>query len=148
MTITIRPAKLADERVVLDLAVESVSRDPLPVTISRPAMSETFRALVGQPHHFAWVAEQDGQVVASVVAQSMPGFWFTRQQASVLLYYGRVTGSVVPLLVQFARWVKSRPVIRLAVFELEPGVDPRLVRLLTRLGFARQSANLTYVRGL
>jgi hypothetical protein len=142
-----RPAKHSDAEAILDLAVESVSRDPLPVTISRSAMRDTFDAVVGKPNHFAWVAEQDGTVVACVAAQSGFGFWFERQQCSVILYYGRVIGSVVPLLIQLARWIKSRPVIRLAVIELEPTTDPRLMRLMRRLGFARESVNLTYVRG-
>ena len=142
-----RPAKHSDADAILDLAVESVSRDPLPVTISRSAMRDTFDAVVGKPNHFAWVAEQDGTVVACVAAQSGFGFWFERQQCSVILYYGRVIGSVVPLLIQLARWIKSRPVIRLAVIELEPTTDPRLMRLMRRLGFARESVNLTYVRG-
>lgn len=142
-----RPAKHSDAEAILDLAVESVSRDPLPVTISRSAMRDTFDAVVGKPNHFAWVAEQDGAVVACVAAQSGFGFWFERQQCSVILYYGRVIGSVVPLLIQLARWIKSRPVIRLAVIELEPTTDPRLMRLMRRLGFARESVNLTYVRG-
>ena len=142
-----RPAKHSDADAILDLAVESVSRDPLPVTISRSAMRDTFDAVVGKPNHFAWVAEQDGSVVACVAAQSGFGFWFERQQCSVILYYGRVVGSVVPLLIQLARWIKSRPVIRLAVIELEPTTDPRLMRLMRRLGFARESVNLTYVRG-
>jgi hypothetical protein len=29
---------------------------------------------------------------------------------------------------------------------LEPNADPRLVKFLKRLGFARESANLVYVR--
>jgi len=142
-----RPAKHSDADVILDLAVESVQRDPLPVTISRAAMRDTFDAVVGKPNHFAWVAEVDGQVVACVAAQCGFGFWFERQQCSVILYFGRVAGSVAPLLVKLARWIKSRPVIRLAVIELEPNAAPSLVRLMRRLGFARESCNLTYVRG-
>lgn len=142
-----RPAKLSDRHEVIDLAVESVSRDPLPVTISRSSMLETFDGLVGKPAHFAWVAEQDGKVVAAVLAESSYGFWFERQQCSVLMYYTRVPGACMPLLRQFARWVQSRPVIKLAVFELEPNADPRLKKALARLGFGRQSTNMVYVRG-
>ena len=145
--IVFRAATLRDEDALVDLAVESVSRDPLPVKVSTSAMRETFRAIVGRPAHFVWVAEQDGKVVASVVAQVGAGFWFERLQCSVLLYYSRQPGAGVPLLRRFAAWVKGRTAIKIAVFELEPGVDPRLMRLLARLGFARQSSNLSFVRG-
>lgn len=141
-----RSAKLLDIPGIVDLAVESVSVDPLPVTISRTAMRETLQEVIGKPAHFCWVAMKDGKVVASVAAMSSFGFWFERQQVSVLLYYTRVAGACLPLLREFARWVKSRPVIKLAVFELEPGADKRLARTLARLGFARQSINMVYVR--
>ncbi|MEY4951779.1 MAG: hypothetical protein RL299_203, partial [Pseudomonadota bacterium] len=52
----------------------------------------------------------------------------------------------MPLLRRFAEWVKSRPVIKLAVFELEPGADERLEFALARLGFGRKSTNMVYVR--
>jgi hypothetical protein len=142
----IRPATAADADAIVSLGVESVSIDPLPVTIDRRAMRATFLDLVGKPHGFAWVAEVDGKVVAGVVAISQPGFWFTRHQCSVLLFYTRVKGAGMPLLRRFAEWVKSRPVIKLAVFELEPGVDPRIMAALKRMGFKRESTNLTYVR--
>lgn len=144
--ITLRPAKIADIPAILDLAIESVRRNPLPVKISREAMTETAHQVIGKAMHFAWVAEQDGQVVASVCAQSAYGFWFERQQCSVLLYYGRAPRSVSMLLLELARWIKSRPAIKVAVIELEPDAFPSLVRLVTRLGFDRQSINATYVR--
>lgn len=141
-----RPATPADLDAIVDLAVESVSRDPLPVRISRDAMRETAKSCLA-PSHFMWVAEQDGRVVAAVAACVQPSFWYERAQCSVLLYYSRVRGAGIALLRQFARWVKSRPAIKVAVMELEPGADPRLVALMKRLGFARESTTLSFVRG-
>jgi hypothetical protein len=99
------------------------------------------------PAHFNWVTEVDGKVVAAVIAHVSPGFWFHKLQASVLLYYTLVPGAGLRLLRELARWVRSRPAIKLAVMELEPNADPRLVRFLKRVGFSRESLNLTYVRG-
>jgi len=143
-----RRATVADIPALVDLAVESVSRDPIPVTISKPAMIDMLHGIIGKPAHFCWVSEQDGKVVGGVAAQTGYGFWFERQQCSVILYYTRVAGGCMPLLREFARWVKSRPVIKVAVFELEPSTDPRLERALARLGFGRRSTNMVYVRGL
>lgn len=141
-----RKAKLDDIPAIVDLAVESVSHDPLPVKINREAMADTARTCLN-PAHFMWVAEQDGKVVASVAACVQSSFWFDKLQCSVLLYYTRVPGAGIPLLREFAAWVKSRSAIKVAVLELEPGVDPRLVKFFNRLGFTRESLNLTYTRG-
>lgn len=140
-----RKATMSDIPAIVDIAVESVSRDPLPVRIDREAMAETAKECLG-PAHFVWVAEEAGKVVAAMGACVQPGFWFERMQCSVLLYYSRVPGAGLPLIREFAKWVKSRPAIKIAVVELEPNVDPRLVRFFKRVGFARQSINLTYVR--
>lgn len=140
-----RRATMNDIPSIVDIAVESVSQDPLPVKIDREAMAETARTCLN-PAHFMWVAEDDGKVVAAFAACVQPSFWFSKLQCSVLLYYTRVAGAGLPLIREFAKWVKSRPAIKVAVVELEPGVDPRLVGFFKRVGFVRESINLTYVR--
>lgn len=138
-----RPAKHSDIDAIVDLAVASVSVDPLPVRVSRPYMRAKALELVGHPSHFVWVAEDGGKVVACLAAQVMEGFWFERSQCSVLLFYG---ARVARLFRLFAQWLEGRSRIKLAVIEFEPHVDPRLVEYVRRLGFERQSINLTYVR--
>jgi hypothetical protein len=145
MTMICRRAQLKDVDAIVEIAVESVSRDPLPVKIDRKAMADMVRKCLN-PAHFNWVTEKDGKVVAAVIAHVSPGFWFEKLQASVVLYYTTAPGGGLPLLREFARWVKSRSAIKVAVFELEPGVDARLVKFLKSVGFSRDSQNLTYVR--
>lgn len=140
-----RKATPADINAIVDIAVESVSKDPLPVKIDKAAMADTARTCLN-PAHFMWVAEDDGVVVAAVAACVQQGFWFHRLQCSVLLYYTRVPAAGLPLLRELAKWVKSRSAIKLAVIELEPNADSRLVKFFKRLGFARESLNLTYTR--
>jgi hypothetical protein len=140
-----RKATISDIPAIVEIAVASVSVDPLPVKIDRKAMAEQAHQCLN-PAHFMWVTEVDGKVVAAVAAFVMPGFWHERLTCSVLLYYTLVPGAGVGLLRQFSRWVKSRSAIKVAVFELEPGADPRLVSFLKKLGFARESLNITYVR--
>ena len=141
-----RKAKLGDIPAIVDIAVESVSRDPLPVKTSKEAMAATAKACLN-PAHFSWVAEDDdGKVVAAVIAVVQPSFWFERLSCSIIMYYTRVPGAGLPLLREFAKWVKSRSAIKMAIIELEPGVDPRLVKFFKRVGFGRESLNLTYVR--
>lgn len=140
-----RKAKASDIPAAVELAVESVSRDPLPVKIDRQAMIETGHTLLN-PAHFFWVAEDNGVVVAAVAAAVQPSFWFSKLSCSVLLYYTKVPGAGIQLMREFARWVKSRSGIKMAIIELEPGADPRMVKFMKRLGFARESTNLSYVR--
>ena len=140
-----RKAAMHDIPSIVDIAVESVSQDPLPVKIDRNAMADMARTCLN-PAHFMWVAEDGGKVVAAFAACVQPSFWFSRLQCSVLLYFTRVAGAGLPLIREFAKWVKSRPAIKLAIVELEPGVDPRLVRFFKRVGFERESLNLSYVR--
>ena len=102
--------------------------------------------VIGNPAHFVWVGETDGKVTSCVGAQVGPGFWYRGLQASVLLYFADTPGQGGFLIVKFARWVKSRSGIKLSVWECEPDTDPRLERLLRRLGFGRKSNNWTYVR--
>lgn len=143
--IIIRPATTGDVPAIVDLAVESVSVNPLPVRLDRQAMGDTARALIIGNQHFSWVSTQDGRVVGAVGACVQPGFWFQRSQASVLMFFAHAGG--VDLLRELARWVRARPTIKVAVFSLEPGMDPRIGHLLSRLGFGRQSIAYTYVRG-
>lgn len=142
----IRPAKLSDIPAIVELAVESVTTHPLPLKNDLDAMEAMSRALIGNPAHFVWVGEVDGKVVSCVAAQVGPGFWFKGLQASVLLYYARPPGSVALLMRRLSTWMKGRSGIKMGIVELEPTTDPRLVALLSKIGFARHSVNATYVR--
>jgi N-acetylglutamate synthase-like GNAT family acetyltransferase len=140
-----RKAKLDDIPAIVDIAVESVSQDPLPLRINRAAMADTAKVCLN-PAHFMWVAEDDGVVVAAVAACVQQGFWFDKLQCSVLLFYTRKPSAGLPLLRELAKWVKSRSGIKLAIISLEPNADPRLVKFFKKVGFDRESIQLTYVR--
>jgi len=144
----IRRATVADIPAIVDIAIESVSQNPIPVKICRQAMIDTAKEAVGNNAHFVWVSEIEGEVVGAVCAVSQPSFWFERQQASVLLYYTKVPGEGIKLIRKMIEWAKSRPVIKVLVMELEPETDPRLIKILKRMGLSRESTNLCYVRGL
>lgn len=148
MSVAIRRAVAADIPRIVELAIESVSVNPIPVVIDRAAMAETAKATIAGNAHFVWVAVEDGQVVGCVGAAVQPGFWFERLQASVLMFYTTRPGAGIALLREFARWVKSRPAIKLAIFSLEPGMDPRIGQLLQRLGFGHTAPTFTYIRGM
>lgn len=143
----IRRATPSDLSAIVDLAVESVSINPIPVKISREAMREAADQCL-QPAHFCMVSEIDGVVVGAWAACVQPSFWYDKLQCSVLLHYARVPGEWAKLAREFSKWAKSRSGIKAAVIELEPESDPRMITFLARVGFDRVSTNVCYVRGM
>lgn len=146
MRFVYRKAKPGDVDAIVDLAVESVSRDALPVTVDRDAMRDSAMRNLN-PAHFMWVTEFEGKIVAAVAAIVQPIFWGKGLQMSVLLYYSRVKGAGIKLLRNLAEWMKGRHGIKIGIIELEPGARDSLIRFMKKLGFARESVNLTFVRG-
>ena len=143
----IRQAHLTDIPQIVDLALESVAKNPIPVTVDKAAMQDMAARMVGNPAHFVWVALDGSKVTACVAAFVQPAFWFRGLQASIVLFYAKTPGAGAVLMRKFANWVKGRTGIKSAVFELEPEADQRLIDFTVRLGFARQSSNMTYIRG-
>lgn len=143
----IRKAKLDDVPAIIDLAVESVSINPIPVKNDPDAMRETVIQCL-QPAHFLMVSEIDGEVVGALVACVQPSFWHHKLQCSVLMHYARRRGEWAKLMREFSRWARSRGGIKVAVLELEPESDPRMIQFMARIGFDRVSTNVCYVRGL
>ena len=142
----IRKATRSDAEQIVALAAESGANSDLPVEPDKQAILTMCRQMIGNGSQFVMVSDNDGQLDACVAAVAQPSFWYRGLQASVILYYARKPGAGGLLLREFAKWVAGRPVIKVAVMEMEPGCDPRLLRVMRRLGFARQSTNLAYVR--
>lgn len=145
----IRKAALTDVPAITRLAIEAVSRQPLDgLRISSERIGAAAKSVITRPDCFCWVAvDAAGEVQGCVAAECMPGFWFERQQCSVLMFYCRLPGEGIRLLREFARWVKSRPAIKLAVFSVEPDENAeRIGKLLTRLGFGLRTTNYSFVR--
>jgi hypothetical protein len=104
----IRKATPGDVDAIVELAVESVMNDPIPVRIDRDRMRDMAREVISSPASFCWVSEIGGKVVGAVGALTSAGFWFERQQCDVLLFYCRAGGDGGLLIRRFANWVKSR----------------------------------------
>jgi hypothetical protein len=144
----LRRALPPDIAQIVDLAVEAVSREPWPVRISRPAMTAMASEVIGSNEHFCWVSDRDGRITAAVGALTQDGWWHERKTCSVLMFYSRAPGDGIGLLREFARWVKSRPAIKVALFSLEHNADPRIGLLLRRLGFTWNFPQYGFIRGL
>lgn len=126
----------ADVPALVALGIEALNEDPYTELIIDPEkVRKVAVECVSAATNFAWVAERDGEVAGAVCAIVVPMMFYERSQASVVMYYcRRAPGEGIALLREFLRWARARPVIKLIEFTLERHADPRIGKLLTRLG--------------
>jgi len=87
--------------------------------------------------HFCWVADRGGRLVAAVGALVHPMTFYERNQATVVQFYATEPGTGLPLIRRFLEWARARRGIKMIQFTLEPNSDPRLPKMLERLGLKR-----------
>ena len=136
----IRPAALRDVPGIMDLAMEALNDDPYETwRIDRDKVKAVAIECISGASNFAWVCEENGEIVASVVALVHPMTFYERSQATVMQFYSRgKNGQGVRLIKEFLRWAKGRPIIKHIVFTLERNADPRIEDVLTRLGMTNK----------
>lgn len=136
----LRLAETKDCEQIVRLAVESVSRDPMRVTISRRKMRAQIEESIAQ--NAAIVSEINEQVVGVVVWSVHESFWFTEKQASLLMFYCPRGGEGYKLLKAFADAVRSDKSIGIACVSLERDMGEKYTRAFKRLGFTRPNPGL------
>lgn len=140
-----RQAKLQDLPQMVELAAEAVASEDIGVPVCKDTIRSNIAECVGNPQHFAWVAEEAGRLVAAVVARVSMMAWSSKKCANGVMWFTRQPGACMPLLRKLSEWVRSRPVIKVATLEcINP--SPSMRRAMSRLGFDRESTNLVYVR--
>lgn len=136
---TIRPAKPQDIDGIVALGIEALKNDPYEgLVISEERVREAARECISGANHFCWIAEDDGTVVAAVSAFALPMMFYERFQLTVVQFYSKAAGQGVKLLREMLRWADGRPAIKSIVFTLEHKADPRIGKLLRRLGFTAE----------
>ena len=135
----IRQAIPADISAIVELGLEALKIDPYPnLVISEIKIFSLATECVSAATNFAWVAEKDGKVVGAVCAIVHPLMFYERSQASVVQIYCQYPGDGLKLLREFLRWARSRPVIKMICVTLEAKADPRIGKLLNRLGLQKE----------
>lgn len=133
--ITIRVASPADIPAITSLGLEALQSDPFEgLVISPEKVEEMARECVSSATNFSWVAEEDGEVVGAVSALVHPMMFYERKQATVVQFYTRRNGAGIKLIREFLGWARGRRVIKMICFTLECNADPRIGKLLKRLG--------------
>ena len=136
----IRRATLSDIDKIVELGIESLQlNDPYPeLRICEEKVREGATEMVSGNAHFAWVDEQDGEVVGAVCALTSEILFHERKQASVLMYYTRRPGGGGWLIRELLRWWRSRPGIKMLTFILEAGTDPKVGEFLVKQGLKKE----------
>ena len=134
-TLKIRAATPSDIDIVVELGIEGLENDPYEnMVIDKAKVRAIAMECISSSTNFCWVAEEDGVVVAAVSALVFDFMFFERKQCNVIQFWTRRSGAGVMLLREFLKWARKRRIIKMICFTLECNVDPRIGKLLTRLG--------------
>ena len=131
----VRIARTGEMRAVTNLCVEAVKSGPYPNLVpDKDKIFNVVRECISGPAHFVHVVEDNGELVGVIMAHVSPILMYERDQASVIQFYSREPRYEVKLMVAFLRWARSRRKIKSIIFVVEYGVDPRVPKLLKRVG--------------
>ena len=94
---------------------------------------------VSSAQHFAWVSEVDGEVVGSVGGYVSDMTFYERKQCAIVQFYAPgAPWEWVKLIRECLNWCRRRPLIKLVTFTLEPDADPRIGKVLTKMGLHQE----------
>ena len=131
----IRKAKPGDLEAIVALGVEALEQDAYEeLVISEAKVRDVATHCISSANDFVWVSEKDDVIRGAFVASIRDMLFYERKQASVLMYYCHEVGDGARLIREFLRWARSRRIIKMIEFTLEPGADPRIGKLLERMG--------------
>jgi len=142
----IRNGNIHDSKQILPLAIEALERDAYEnLLISPDKIKAMILEIVSSKRHFGMVSvDEEGNIQGVVAAVVNDLAFYERKQASVVMYYCKRPGDGIKMLRKLMRWIEARPIIRLVEFTMEACTDPRVPKLLKRLGLVNESLP-TYV---
>ncbi len=139
MTRLIRKAKPSDVPAVVRLGLEALNQDPYEeLLICEDKVKAIAIECISAPCNFCWVAEKDGEVVGAVTAIVHQMAFYERSQATVVQFFCKEPGEGIKLIRELLNWVDTRPAIKMVCFTLECRADPRIGKLLNRLGLKKE----------
>lgn len=131
----IRKATPADVPAIVEMGLEALNTSPYPnMVISRQKVEAVALECVSSAKNFSWVAEKDGVIGGALCAVTHDCMFYERQQASVVQWYCKIPNDGIALMREFIRWANSRPAIKMISVSLEYDADPRIGKVLKRLG--------------
>lgn len=135
----IRKAVPDDIQGIMDLGIEALNISPYPnLVINRVKIYSMATECVSSANNFAWIVKEENEIVGAVCAIVHPIMFYDGSQASVVQFYCKSPGNGIKLLREFMSWVRGRHIIRMVCFTLEMRADPRIGKLLNRLGLNKE----------
>lgn len=135
----IRKATPSDIPDLVRLGLEALNLEPYEnLRICEEKVNAVAIECVSASCNFCWVAENDGEVLGAVSALVHPMAFYERNQATVIQFYCKDPGQGIKLIRELLKWAKSRPAIKMVCFTLECKADPRIGKLLKRLGLQNE----------
>lgn len=137
----IRPATLSDFYEILGMAqAEAQCYPELKPDLKK--MDKGIKMAISSAKHFCWVSQHEndaGNYARGVLlAVSSENLWAQRQNCIVALWKSEIAGDGRRLMKEFLKWVDTRRIIRVAgIVPDNNEVDPRVWRLMERLGFRK-----------
>lgn len=124
---------------IVALGITALKADPIPnQRISTEKIQNIARQCVSSEQHYAWVSVIDDEVVAALCAMVQPQMVYERLMASVVQFYTIEPGEGEKLMRHFLDWRRERKRrIKMVAFTLECGADPRIGKLLERMGLTQ-----------
>lgn len=134
--VTYRRARVDDLESVVELGIEALKKTAYQdnMVISKSRVRQAVREAISGAGCYCAVAVYDGRIVAVVSAIVHDFMSYERKQASVIQFYAVKPGAGIRLIRDFLKWARARPAIKAIVFTVEAKADPRIVKLLMRLG--------------
>ena len=132
----VRKATLLDVPALVSLGHKALNRDlPNEVQIDNKALYRLANCCLASSSNYLYVYEFDCKVVASVAAFVSDSPLYVGRQAEVVQFFTSKPGAGIALLRHFRDWIKTSDDIVMTMFSLESYADPRIGKLLMRLGF-------------
>lgn len=135
----IRQATVSDIPAIVDIGIKGLMNDPYPNLVIDPIKVKAIATeCVSSASNFSWVSEEKGEVVAAVSVLVHDMMFYERKQATVVQFYAIQPNAGLPLIRKFLEWARSRKIIKMICFTLECRADPRIGKLLKRLGLQKE----------
>lgn len=136
MGFTVRKTRPDDLARAVEFGVKALEVDAQPeLRISRDKVHDVAQACISGPSNFFWIAEDEsGDQVAGLAAVQHENTFYERHQVSVLHWFSVCPGAGVALMREFLKWARARRVIKVISVSLPSGADPRMGKLLERMG--------------
>jgi len=133
--VIVRRGERKDREAIIALGMEALKRDPYPgLLISRAKVEAMAQELLTGAGHCCMVCERDGVVVGAFGALVHEMTFYERKQASVVQFYCKSPGDGIKLIREGLRWLRGRRAVKMICFTVEHRADPRIGKLLRRLG--------------